>query len=238
MGRTDQTSRTCGIFASSSAPCRFGRSVEPVPPDHAPRTRRTQAERRATTRQAILDAAATRLVEAGLDGVTIAAVAEEADLSTGAVRHHFETKLQLILALTTHLSDTSKDAVVHSVDSDAPVEERVGPMVDALLAAVFDPITRAQFELHTAARIDPALAERLVELNTRSAEVYVADLAGALLQANVPLDRVQSAMELAICASVGLSLLTIAGTDRGVEARMADSLRGHILAQLDAPPSL
>jgi len=167
--------------------------------------------------------------------VTIAAVADAASLSTGAVRHHFETKLQLILALTTHLSDASKDAVVHSVDSDAPVEERVGPMVDALLTAVFDPITRAQFELHTAARIDPALAERLVELNTRSAEVYVADLAGALLEAKVPIERVQAAMELAICASVGLSLLTISGTDHAVEARMAESLRAHILAQLEPP---
>ena len=213
----------------------IGRSVQRVPPEADRQLRRTQAERRATTRQAILDAAAARLVEAGLDGVTIAAVAEKAHLSTGAVRHHFETKLQLILALTTHLSDASKDAVVDSADPSATVEERVGPMVDALLAAVFDPVTRAQFELHTTARIDPALAERLVELNAKNADSYVGDLAGALLEANVPLERVRSAMELAICASVGLSLLTISGSDPAIEDRMAKSLRNHILAQLDMP---
>lgn len=206
-------------------------------PTEPARPRRTQAQRRTATRQAILEAAAARLVEAGLDGVTIAAVAQAAGVSTGAVRHHFENKLDLILALTTYLSDGSKDAVVHSADRGAPVEERVGPMIDALMEAVFDPVTRAQFELHTAARIDPALAEHLVLLNTKNAEAYVADLAGALLEANVPLDRVRAAMELAICATVGLSLLTISGSDPAIEERMAESLRDHVLAQVERPPT-
>ncbi|WP_426572213.1 TetR/AcrR family transcriptional regulator [Aquihabitans sp. McL0605] len=203
-----------------------------MPPEPAPARRRTQDERRTATRQAILDAAAGRLVEGGLDGVTIAAVAKAAGVSSGAVHHHFGNKLELILALTNHLSDASRDAVVHSTDTTAPIEERVSQMIDTIMAAVFDPATRAQFELHTAARIDPALAQQLNVLNARSAEVYVADLAGVLIEAQVEPIRVLAAVELSLCAAIGLSLLTISGTDPAIEQRLADSLKAHILSEI------
>lgn len=194
--------------------------------------RRTQEERRTVTRQAILDAASECLLEGGLDAVTIAGVAKGAGLSSGAVHHHFENKLQLILALTVHLSDASKDRVVHNTNLDAPIEERVSQMIDTIMAAVFEPLTRAQFELHTAARVDPALAEQLQLLNARSAEVYVADLASLLIEAQVDLPRVLGAVELSLCAAIGLSLLTISGTDPTIEERLAESLKAHILAEI------
>jgi len=201
-------------------------------PEQAPARRRTQDERRTATRQAILDAAADRLVEAGLDGVTIAAVSKAAGVSSGAVLHHFENKVQLILALAGHLSDVGKDAAVRSADPNAPIEERVAHMIDTIIHAVFDPSIRAQFELHTRARVDPSFAEQLVVLNARNAEVYVTDLAIALLQAQVDPARVQASMELAVCAAVGLSLLTISGSDPAVEERMAQSLKTHILDEI------
>lgn len=204
-----------------------------MPPKTNPVVRRTQEERRTATRQAILDAAAERLVEGGLDGVTIAGVAKTAGISTGAVIHHFDNKLELILALTRHLSDASKDSVVHRTDPDASIEDRVDQMIDTVMEAVTDPLTRAQFELHTAARVDPKLAEQLVLLNARSAEVYVADLVGVLLEANVELVRIQAAVELALCAAIGFSLITISGTDPAIEARMAASLKAHILAEIE-----
>ncbi|MGN6696478.1 MAG: TetR/AcrR family transcriptional regulator [Aquihabitans sp.] len=195
--------------------------------------RRTQEERRTATRQAILDAAAQRLLEGGLDGVTIAAVAKTAGISTGAVIHHFENKSALIIALTRHLSDASKDLVVFRTDPAAPVDVRVSQMVDTIMEAVFDPLTRAQFELHTAARVDPVLAEQMLELNTRSADVYVADLVGLLLENDVELSRIQAAVELSLCAVIGLSLLTISGTDPAIEARLADSLKAHLLGEIE-----
>lgn len=204
-----------------------------MPPDPEPVRRRTQDERSTATRQAILDAATDRLVAGGLDGVTIAGVAKAAGLSSGAVHHHFENKLALILALTTHLSDSSKESVVHATEPDAPIADRVGQMIDTIMTAVFDPVTRAQFELHTAARIDPALAEQLALLNARSAEVYVADLAGVLMEAEVEPIRILAAVELSLCAAIGLSLLTISGTDVAIEQRLAESLKAHILAEIE-----
>lgn len=197
-----------------------------------PPARRTQEERRTATRQAILDAATQCLVDGGLDGVTIAGVAKGAGVSTGAVIHHYENKAQLILALTRHLSDASKDLVVDRTDPHAPIEERVGQLVDTVMEAVLDPVTRAQFELHTAARVDPVLAAQLLELNTRSAEVYVADLVAVLIEHDVELVRIQAAMELSLCAAIGFSLLTISGSDPEIEARLAESIKGHILFEI------
>lgn len=201
-------------------------------PETEPARRRTQDERRTATRQAILEAATDRLVEGGLDAVTIAGVAKSAGLSTGAVVHHFENKLQLILALTTHLSSASKDAVIESADPDLPIEQRVASMIQTIMEAVFDPRTRAQFELHTAARVDPAFAEELIKLNARNAEVYVADFAAALLEAQVEPQRVLAAMELSVCAAVGVSLLSMSGRDPAIEDRLAQTLEAHILAEV------
>jgi AcrR family transcriptional regulator len=208
-----------------------------MPPTTPPAARRTQEERRTATRQAILEAATQRLVDGGLDGVTIASVAKTAGLSTGAVIHHFDNKLELILALTRHLSDSSKDLVVHRTDPAAPIEERVDQMIDTIMEMATEPVARAQFELHTAARVDPALAEQLLLLNERSAEVYVAEMVEVLLEANVELVRIQAAVELALCAAIGLSLLTISGTDPAIEARMAASLKAHILQEIEQAAS-
>jgi AcrR family transcriptional regulator len=57
--------------------------------------RRTQEERRAATRGALLDATIDCLVEYGYHGVTTSRVAERAGVSRGAQVHYFPTKTDL-----------------------------------------------------------------------------------------------------------------------------------------------
>lgn len=61
--------------------------------------RRTQAERRATTRVELLDAAERVIAERGFEAASLAEIAEAAKLSKGAVYHHFASKDDLLLAL-------------------------------------------------------------------------------------------------------------------------------------------
>lgn len=64
--------------------------------------RRTQAERRAETRNRVLDAA-TKLVAAhGSRAVSLAAVGEAAGYSRGIVNHHFGSKANLLEELIKH----------------------------------------------------------------------------------------------------------------------------------------
>jgi AcrR family transcriptional regulator len=59
----------------------------------------TQGERRADTRQRLLDAAAELFAERGIDGASVDAIAERAERTSGAVYDHFGGKAGLLFAL-------------------------------------------------------------------------------------------------------------------------------------------
>ena len=59
----------------------------------------TQGERRAETRQRLLDAAAELFAERGVEGSSVDAIAERADRTSGAVYDHFGGKDGLLFAL-------------------------------------------------------------------------------------------------------------------------------------------
>src|ERR1700761_2841821 len=60
------------------------------------RMRRTQRERRASTRARIIDATITGLAERGYQATTTRRVAELAGVSPGTLAHHFPSRLDLI----------------------------------------------------------------------------------------------------------------------------------------------
>ncbi|GAA4905030.1 TetR family transcriptional regulator [Stackebrandtia albiflava] len=71
-----------------------------------PKPRRTQAERRARTRDALLEAAARRLSTHGYANLMLERVARDAGYSRGAVYHLFTNKEELALAVVTWVRDT------------------------------------------------------------------------------------------------------------------------------------
>jgi AcrR family transcriptional regulator len=61
--------------------------------------RRTQAQRSAASTQTLLDATIGLIAERGVDGFSIADVADRAGVSRGLPTHHFETRDGLLLAV-------------------------------------------------------------------------------------------------------------------------------------------
>lgn len=59
----------------------------------------TQEDRRAHTRRKILDAAAELFAKHGYENTTIAQIVEKADLAKGTFYQHFQTKVDLLVAL-------------------------------------------------------------------------------------------------------------------------------------------
>src|SRR4051794_696858 len=80
-------------------------ATEVRPQPVAARPRRSQAERRADSRQRLLDAALACLAEAGYARTTFAAVLARAGLSNGAMWRHFPSKAQLFLAAVAETAD-------------------------------------------------------------------------------------------------------------------------------------
>jgi AcrR family transcriptional regulator len=118
-----------------------------------------QAQKSASTRNAILESAIACIVEYGYAGATTTAISKKAGLSRGAMLHHFPSKLDIIRAAVEHLHNKRIKAFRRAMSRvAAPTEDRVALGVDAFFDHVRHPMFVAFFELSVAARTDPELA--------------------------------------------------------------------------------
>jgi AcrR family transcriptional regulator len=95
--------------------------------------RRTQAERREATRKLILDATVEVMARVGVAGLRMEDVERRADISRGALLHHFRTKQALMLATFKHVNDRSRERS----EQRTRFAQRAGSIpevVDAILA--------------------------------------------------------------------------------------------------------
>ena len=112
--------------------------------------RRTQAERSAATREALLQATLEVLVDHGWAGVTSVAVCARAGLTRGAFVHHFDGLPQLFSAALEHryealavafqsrpVPTTVTDLVTHTWETMTTIDFKV--VIEAWLAAANDP---------------------------------------------------------------------------------------------------
>ena len=98
-------------------------------PATATRARRTQADRRAQTRGALLEAAARGLSRHGYANLVLERVASEAGYSRGALYHLFENKEDLALAVVEWVERTWYEEM-------GPLMSEIEDPVDALVAVV------------------------------------------------------------------------------------------------------
>ncbi|WP_433330459.1 TetR/AcrR family transcriptional regulator [Spirillospora sp. CA-294931] len=145
------------------------------------RPRRTQEERTAATRRALLDATLDCLIEFGYHGTTTTRVVERAGVSRGAQVHHFPTKNVLVLASVQHLAKRRADEFLdHSVPRLRASDDWIGDALDLIWEINQGPLFEAAMELWNAARTDPELREHVNDFEREVATGYVV-LARALV---------------------------------------------------------
>ena len=107
-------------------------------------------------------------------------------------------------------------------------ENRRDPRVQARVKEIFDDIETRGFAGLTdwAVKLD-GFAPDAVRLDGKTVDAARAQLTAEDL----------AAMELAVCAIVGLSLLSRSGGDPAIEARMVDSLRSVLLTEVERAAS-
>jgi AcrR family transcriptional regulator len=131
----------------------------------AARVPRTQQQRRDETRRALLDAAVESLIEVGFARTTTLEVQRRADVSRGALLHHFPSKAELLVAAVDHLAEM-RARELKQLAAMLP-EERAGrARTDAVLGLLWQCFSGTFFqvamELRTAARTDPELRTVLI----------------------------------------------------------------------------
>jgi len=125
---------------------------------------RTQAQRSATTQQALLDATIRCLVEEGYANTTTARVAELAGVSRGAHLHHFQTRSALVAAAVEHLRVRRAEELMAAADALPSGPERVTQALDLLWRSYTSPLFQGALDLWSAGRTDAELRGHLVKI--------------------------------------------------------------------------
>jgi AcrR family transcriptional regulator len=181
--------------------------------------RRTQAQRRAATRAALLDATIECVVEDGYAGTTTTRVVERAGMSRGAQVHHFPTKAQLVAEAVRHLTRRRAAELLGEVDRLPPRgRRRVETVLDLLWRSHSGPLFAASVEMFVAARTDADLRAEL-----REVESEITAAVGAALEdvfGEVARQRAfRELVETSLASMRGLALLAFYDGDRDVERR-------------------
>lgn len=135
-------------------------------------TRRQQRDR---TRQHLLETTVACLVEHGYAGTTTQRIQRLADVSRGALLHHFRSKADLLAAAIGYIAERQ----LADIRAAAPSTRRA--RLDAVRAAMSGPVFQAGLELCMAARTDEALRAALLpsqrEIGMAVRELLAPDLA-------------------------------------------------------------
>jgi AcrR family transcriptional regulator len=194
--------------------------------------RRSQAERSAATREALLDATIESLVEDGYANTTTSRVAERAGVSRGAHLHHFQTRNALVAAAMERLAERRGAQLLEAAERLPSGRERLVQGLDLLWSGYASPLYQAALDLWTHARTDPELRERLAPveraLDRQTLQVtrrLFGDLAG-----NPDFDRL---VELAAATMRGLALLDTLNPGAGRNRRQWPYCRERLVDMLE-----
>jgi AcrR family transcriptional regulator len=198
-------------------------------------TTRTQAERSATTQQALLDATIRCLVEEGYANTTTARVAELAGVSRGAHLHHFQTRSALVAAAVEHLRVRRAEELMAAADALPSGPERVTQALDLLWRSYTSPLFQGALDLWAAGRTDAELREHLVKIE-REFDRQTIQLARRMFPEAAERPDFDKLIELAASTIRGLTLLDTLHAGRERSRRQWPFCRSR-LAELFEPSS-
>lgn len=134
------------------------------------RKRRTQAERRAAGRGALIESAIACLGEKGFGATTIQDIVRRADCTTGAIQHHFGSKNGLYVAVLDQLMEEFKAGFARFPKPDEELERRLDKTLKVLVSLYTSDRYSATFSLVLGAQHDPELRDLVAEQRRRSLE--------------------------------------------------------------------
>jgi AcrR family transcriptional regulator len=169
-------------------------------------SRRSQAERSAATRDALLDATIACLVEDGYANTTTSRVAERAGVSRGAHLHHFQTRQALVAAAMERLAERRGAELLAAAENLPDGRERLVQGLDLLWASYANPLFQAALGLWSHARTDPDLRERLAPVERRL-DRQTLEVSKRLFPTIAEQPDFERLIEMAVSTARGLALL-------------------------------
>lgn len=178
----------------------------PTPPGH-----RTQAQRRAQTRAALLEATIDCLVELGYPRTSMQEICARAGVSKGAFQHHFTSKTELMAAAVEYLTTRIQEQSAPDAEQLPEGPERIAAAIDLLWTSYSGTLATAAMELWIAARTEPELRRAMRPVDRalgRSTLELLTSVSGDL-----PEDRAQTLFWLTVNLTRGFALDAELGGD-------------------------
>lgn len=199
----------------------------------------SQAERRATTRQALLEAAAEQLVAEGLVGFTTAGVTHRAGLSNGALFSHFPTRLELLAATVEHILANLRHDYETTFSTIAGAETSPDTVIELLWSSMNHPSFGAVLGVYTQARTDTELLHAIHDIVVRHGS-FVGEINRRVARTLAP-DPVRAARlttlgQLTIIAMQGMVISHMVGASMGGERDLVRAFANlYELARMTPP---
>jgi AcrR family transcriptional regulator len=206
----------------------------------AARAPRTQQQRRDETRRALLDAAVESLIDVGFARTTTLEVQRRAEVSRGALLHHFPSKAELLVAAVDHLAEM-RARELKQLAGQLPEERASKARTDAVIGLLWQCFSGTFFqvamELRTAARTDPELRPVLAHAERALRDRIVAQartLFGKDVADHPGLER---ALDLTLQLMIGAAMTAVLHSDPRLDDLIDDwkQLFPAILAQASTP---
>jgi AcrR family transcriptional regulator len=175
------------------------------PDDRKPR-RLTQAERSATMRRKLLDAATKHLAEVGYAAFKVESVAQEASVTRGAIHHQFGSRGALLGALVNDLG-MELLALAASVTFGSP-EERLDAAIDHSWAIIGSRHFIAVLQILIGMQSDDDLHRQIIKQVT-AFEVQLDEAWSEMLRDAVTPDRAKAIRHVMTAALRGLTIRSI-----------------------------
>lgn len=137
------------------------------------RARTPQNERVETTQQKIINAALELLAQEGFKGATLQAIARRAEVSLGALQHHFDSRDALMERLVEAVMEPLSDQGSVWPDATLPLPERARSFVERAWHNIFGAAHyQAAWSLFFGCKASPALFARIDELRHHVDQVF------------------------------------------------------------------
>lgn len=186
-------------------------------PNTSLRPRRTQAERRASTRAALLDATIQSLIKHGYARLTTNDIVRRAGVTRGAQAHHFTSKADLMVQALDYLTEKLLSEAEKTI---SPLLQQGAESYELLLDWLWEihrgPLFTAAMELWVAARTDAELRTHLHRFQRElGANLYL--LAARYLPTVAASERFTDSIGTALATMRGVAMLGFTANDDAVD---------------------
>ena len=172
-----------------------------------PKAQRWQQRKAAMTRDSILQSSVKILVENGYTGLTTVKITNAAQVSRGALHHHFASRTELLSGLIDHILQRRLQTFLSEYVSKLEKSDPAA-FIDVAATAHWESLLTDEYtaylELAMAARTDKELADLLIPATANFDREWMIEIHRALPQWDGKSEAIELANDFAAALHVGL----------------------------------